>query len=57
MGNENECTNSLCHMTKMTTMSIYGKKLKTLLLWNKKADDLGYWYEALGVRVLPNLFK
>ena len=42
MGNENEYeyTNGLCHMTKMATMPIYGKTLRNLLIWNKKADDL-----------------
>ena len=30
-------SNSLCHMTKIATMPIYGKNL---LLWNQKADDL-----------------
>ena len=29
-------TIDLCHMTKMATMSIYGKNL----LWNENADDL-----------------
>ena len=33
------------------------KTLKTLLLRNRKADDLETWYAALGTRVLPNLFK
>ena len=28
MGNESEYTNGLCHMTKMATMPIYGKKQK-----------------------------
>ena len=34
-------------------------QVKTLknLLWNPKADDLETWYAALGVRVLPGLFK
>ena len=29
MGNKSEYTNGLCHMTKMATMPIYGKNLKT----------------------------
>ena len=33
-------SNSQGHMTEMATMSIYGKNLKNLLLWNQKADDL-----------------
>ena len=44
-------------MTKMATMPIYDKTLKTLLLWNKKVCDLETWYVALGARVLPNLFN
>ena len=36
---------------------IIKKKLKNLLLWNQKADDLESWYVALGARVLPSLFK
>ena len=32
--------NSLCYMTKMAAMPIYGKNL---LLWNQKADDLWHW--------------
>ena len=32
-------SNGLGHMTKMAAMSIYGKNLKNLLLWNQKADD------------------
>ena len=44
-------------MTKMAAMPIYGKNLKNLFLWNKKADDLETWYAASGARVLPSLFK
>ena len=33
-------SNGLGHMTKMAAMSIYGKNLKNLLLWNPKIDDL-----------------
>ena len=29
------------------------KTLKTLLLWNQKAEDLESWYGALGTQVLP----
>ena len=32
------------------------KTLKSLLLWNQKADDLESSYAASGTRVLPNLF-
>ena len=28
------------HMTKLAAITIYGKTLKNLLLWNQKADDL-----------------
>ena len=55
-GNEN-CSNGSGHMTNMATMPIYGKNLKNLLLWNKKANDLESWYVASGARVLPSLFK
>ena len=44
-------------MTKMASMPIYGKNLKNLLLWNKKADELETWYTASGTQVLPNLFN
>ena len=38
-------------MTKMATTPIYGEKtFNTLLLQNWKADDLGTWYVALGMR-------
>ena len=33
------------------------KTLKNLLLRNQKAYDLETWYVALGIRVLPSLFK
>ena len=55
IGGTKVCSNG--HMTKMATMPIYGKNLKKLLLWNQKADDLETWYAALGVPVLPSLFK
>ena len=48
-------TTGLCRFTKMAAMSIYGKTLKILLLWNKKADDLKTWYAILLTQVLPNL--
>ena len=32
----------------MAAMLIYGKNLKTLLLWNQKADDLENWYVVSG---------
>ena len=43
-------------MTKMATIPIYGKKLKTLknLLQNQKADDLETWCASLGARILPS---
>ena len=47
-------TIGLCHMTKMATMSIYGKNL---LLWNEKADDLETFYTASVTQAQPNLFK
>ena len=33
------------------------KSLKTLLLWNERADDLESWYPALGTQILLNFFK
>ena len=52
------CSNGPGHMTKMAATPIYGKKtFKNLLLQNQKADDLGTWYVALGMRGLPSLFK
>ena len=50
-------TNSLGHMTKMAAMPIYGKNSKSHLLLDQKVDDLESWYAALGIQVLPNLFK
>ena len=47
----------LGHMTKMAAMPIDVKIFKTLLLWNRKADDLETWYAASSARVLPSLFK
>ena len=42
------------HMIKMAAMSIYGKNLKTFLLWNQKADDHETWYASLGAQILPS---
>ena len=60
-GGTKSCSNGPGHMTKMTTMPIYGKNL---LLQNRMTDDLENWYTALstktgelGTRVLPNLFR
>ena len=51
-------SNGLDHMTKMAALRIYDKNPKTNhLLWNQKADDLESWYAALGIGVLPSLFK
>ena len=45
-------------MTKMAAMPIYMVKvLKNLLLRHQKTDDLESWYAALGLQVLPKLFK
>ena len=49
--------NELGHMTKMAAMPIYGKNLKNLLLQNQYTDDIGTWYMALSMQVLPRLFK
>ena len=45
------------HMTKVAAMPIYGKTIKDIFLWTRKADDLETWYIALSTRVLPSLFK
>ena len=50
-------SNGLGHMTKVVAMPISGKNLKNHLLWNQKADDLESWYAALGIWVLPSVFK
>ena len=44
-------------MINMAGMLIYGKNLKSLLLWNQKTDDLESWYATSGTQVLPSLFK
>ena len=41
----------------MATMPIYGKKLKSLLLRNQKADDLETSYAASDAQTLTSLFK
>ena len=46
------CSNVPCHMIKMASMPIYGKKLR-----NQEADDLETWCTGSGTEVLPNLFK
>ena len=46
-GGTKVCSNGPAHMTKMATMTIYGKKNEKLsFFWNQKADDLESWYEA-----------
>ena len=42
----------------MAAMPIYGKTIKDIFLWKRKADDdLETWHTALSTRVLPNFFK
>ena len=45
------------HMTNMAAMPICGKTFKSLILWNKKADDVESWYAAFGIQVLKNMIK
>ena len=51
------------HMTKMAAMPIYGKNNANSFVetratnQNRKVDDLGTWYVALGMCGLPSLFK
>ena len=45
-GGTKVCSSDPGHITKMAAMPIYGKKIKHLLLWNRKADDLETWYSA-----------
>ena len=52
-----DCASGPGYMTSMSSMSIYGKNFKNILLWKQKADDLESWYVALGTLVLPSLFK
>ena len=48
------CSNGPGHMTGMATM--YGKKLKNLLLPNQNVNELET-YVTLGAQILPSLFK
>ena len=52
-------TIGLCHMTKMATMSMYGKNLQkpSSLERKEKADDLETFYTASGTQAQPNLLK
>ena len=45
------------HMAKMTTMSVYGKKLQNLLLQNQHANFHEAWYVASGTPVHHSLCK
>ena len=56
-GGKKVFSNGPGHMTNMAVMPIYGKTFNNRLLWNQKADGLESWYAALGIRVLPNMFK
>ena len=57
-GGTKVCSRGLGHMTKMATMSIYGKKpLKNLLLQNQRATDLVAWYVALGTQAHHSFFN
>ena len=56
-GGTKVCSNGPGHMTNMAVMPIYGKNFNNRLLWNQKADGLESWFAALGIRVLPNVFK
>ena len=51
------CSNSPGHMTNMAVMPIYGKNLLQPSSLESKADGLESSYAALGIRVLPNVFK
>ena len=42
---------------EMAALPICDKKLKNLLLWNQKAEDLETWDAASRARVLPCLLK
>ena len=57
VGGTKVCSNGPGHMTKMAAMPIYAKRIKKLLLRNKKADDFETWYATSGARVLSSLFK
>ena len=45
-GGTKVCSDGPGHMTKMAAMTIYGKNLKNLLLWNQKAVDFETCYSA-----------
>ena len=46
------------HVTKIAALPFNGKKtFKHLLLQNQKADDLGTWYVALEMIVIPRFFQ
>ena len=45
------------HITKMAAMAIYGKKLKSLLLQNRKSYDLENWHVVSGTRVLQSVYN
>ena len=51
------CSNVSGHMTKMTSMPIYGKNFKNLIVRNQEVDDLQTWYTSLDTQVLTNFFK
>ena len=43
LGGEAKCyTNGPGHMTKMAATLIYGQTLQNCILWNQRANDLGY---------------
>ena len=51
------CRYDAGHMTKMATMSIYGKILQNLLLRNQQADFHETWYVASRTPDHHSLFK
>ena len=56
-GNESLFKWSWSHDQDGRHAHIWYKPFTNLLLQNKKADDLGTWYVALGMWGLPSLFK
>ena len=44
------------HLTKMITMSIHGKCLENIILWNQKVNNVGSCYVALGCWVCMYLW-
>ena len=44
-------------MTKMAAMPIYGKTIKSLLLWNRWTDFNETWYVALWTLAHHSLYK